>query len=121
MTEHEPRGPEVFATDVEAAAVTDQTPTLVEGPRGKLALVRHGERVVAIDAWCPHLDGPLWEGSSAGGEIACPWHRWRYSLDSGRCTWAPAGDAEEAAETSIEVYSTALDDRGCVQVLLGPR
>ncbi|MGB0331782.1 MAG: Rieske (2Fe-2S) protein, partial [Planctomycetota bacterium] len=71
MTEHEPRGPEVFATDVEAATVTDRAPRLVESPRGKLALVRHGERVVAIDAWCPHLDGPLWEGSSAGGEIAC--------------------------------------------------
>jgi nitrite reductase/ring-hydroxylating ferredoxin subunit len=121
MTEHEPRVPEVFATGIAADDVTDRAPRLVESPRGKLALVRDGDQIVAIDAWCPHLDGPLWEGSSAGGEIACPWHRWRYSLKTGRCTWAPKGDAEEAAETSIEVYATDLDPAGRVQVRLGPR
>ncbi|MDC3307277.1 Rieske (2Fe-2S) protein [bacterium] len=121
MTEHEPRGPEVFTTDVNGAAVTERSPQMVETPLGKLALVRDGERIVAIDAWCPHLDGPLWEGSSAGGEIACPWHRWRYSLATGRCTWAPKGDEEEAAETSIDVHATALDPQGRVQLLLGGR
>ena len=118
MTEHEPRSPEVFDTGVEAAAVTERAPHLVETPRGKLALVRDGDRVVAIDAWCPHLDGPLWEGSTAGGEVACPWHRWRYSLATGACTWAPLGDAEEAAETSIDVFPTEEDGLGRLRILL---
>jgi len=121
MSEHEPRPAEVFDTEVDVAAVTERTPRLVETPRGKLALVRDGKRIVAIDAWCPHLDGPLWEGSSAGGEVACPWHRWRFSLDTGRCTWAPRGDAEEAAETCIDVFPTAEHGPGRVRILLGSR
>ena len=116
MSEHEPRPAEVFDTEVDVAAVTERTPRLVETPRGKLALVRDGERIVAIDAWCPHLDGPLWEGSVRDGEIGCPWHAWRYSLHTGACTWAPSGDAEEAAETEIRIHPCAVDGAGRIVV-----
>lgn len=109
---------DLFATDVAADDVTPDRPRLVETPAGRLALVRDGETLRAIDAWCPHLDGPLWEGTTAGGEIACPWHRWRYSLSTGRCTWAPAGDAEEAAETEIRILATRTGADGRVAVLL---
>jgi len=119
MSEDDPARPELFATGVRAADVTAEGPRLVETPRGKLALVRDGEAVVAIDAWCPHLDGPLWEGSAASGEIACPWHRWRFSLRTGLCTWAPAGDAEEAAETEIRIFRTRIAEGGRLGIVFG--
>lgn len=98
----------VFATGVNEIDI-DEQPTLVESPAGTLALVRRGAAIVAIDAWCPHIDGPLWEGSTSEGEIACPWHGWRYSLHTGACTWAPRGDVEEAAETEIRIYRTRAE------------
>ncbi len=133
-----PQGPEepaVFATKVTAKEVHDRG-VLVDTPKGRLALIvdtgapcKEPESlfspspsgdIVAIDAWCPHIDGPLWEGSAHGGEIACPWHRWRYSLTTGKCTWAPAGDAEEAAETEIQVYRTREAADGTLEILLSP-
>lgn len=98
-----------FETAVAAASV-DERPQLVETPKGRLALLRRDDEIIAIDAWCPHIDGPLWEGSAVHGEIGCPWHGWRYSLATGACTWAPDGDAEEAAETEIRILSTKIVD-----------
>ncbi|MEM8710181.1 MAG: Rieske (2Fe-2S) protein, partial [Planctomycetota bacterium] len=98
MKAREPEEPSVFTTDMKPSEVQDRA-QLVETPWGRLALIFDGGKpdargnkgtFVAIDAWCPHLDGPLWEGTAHGGEIACPWHRWRYSLTTGKCTWAPA-------------------------------
>lgn len=38
---------------------------------------------------CPHrglaLDGGLHDGSRCEGELTCPWHGWRFDLDSGDC------------------------------------
>ena len=136
MTTAEPEEPAVFATEVTAKDVQDKS-VLVDSPRGRLAIVANrpsspgsGDEpetpatsgdIVAIDAWCPHIDGPLWEGSARDGEIACPWHRWRYSLKTGQCTWAPAGDAEEAAETEIAIYATQEGPNGCLEIILDPK
>ncbi len=135
MTTSDPEEPTVFATKVTAMDVRDRS-VLVESPVGRLALIadrpscpdlgdepelpRETGSILAIDAWCPHLDGPLWEGSARDGEIACPWHRWRYSLKTGQCTWAPAGDAEEAAETQIQIYPTREGADGCLEIVLTP-
>lgn len=109
--DRDPQEVEVFGTEVQWSQVTDR-PTLIETPAGKLALLKRGDEVVAIDAWCPHLDGPLWEGTTSQEEIACPWHRWRYSLRTGQCTWAPRGDMEEAAETEIRILGVLKAPNG---------
>lgn len=97
--------PQYAPTDRAAAELEPGRACLVDTPRGRFALTALDDgRVVAFEAWCPHLDGPLWEGSIRGDEVACPWHAWRYSLRTGGCTWAPAGDAEEAAETCLDRY-----------------
>lgn len=135
MSRAEPKEPSVFPTEVTAEEVRDRS-VLVDSPRGRLALVADrpscpeeaplpeaqgkSSKIIAIDAWCPHIDGPLWEGSARDGEISCPWHRWRYSLATGRCTWAPAGDAEEAAETEIQVYPTQEGADGYLAIILRP-
>lgn len=95
----------IAATTVRPSDLSPDRARLVETPRGRFALtLLEDGRVAAFEAWCPHLDGPLWEGTRGGDEVACPWHAWRYSLLTGACTWAPAGDAEEAAETCLDRF-----------------
>jgi len=55
-----------------------------------LALFRLDERIVAIDAECPHAGGPLQEGAIEGGCVVCPWHEYAFELATGRCTTDPA-------------------------------
>jgi len=56
-----------------------------------LALVRRGERVFACLDSCPHKGGSLSEGrvSVARGELICPWHRFRFHLESGASVTNP--------------------------------
>lgn len=37
----------------------------------------------AIDNACPHAGGPLGEGKLNGTIIECPWHGWKFNVDSG--------------------------------------
>lgn len=94
---------------------------LVTTPWGAVGVFRRADgSFVAVDAWCPHLDGPLWEGSFGGeDELACPWHKWRYSLRTGACTWAPPHDADEARASSVRVTPLAVGPRGTLVVAAG--
>ncbi len=48
-----------------------------------------GGRCYVTDARCPHNGGPLQEGWIRGGrELVCPWHWYRYDLESGACRTA---------------------------------
>lgn len=62
-----------------------------------LALVRCGDGVYALLDSCPHFGGPLSEGtvSVKRRELICPWHRFRFQLDSG----ASATNPELLAQT----------------------
>ena len=68
------------------ADVDLQRPRPLETPWGMVALFRLEGSVVCVQAFCPHLEGPLFQGSVAAGEVTCPWHLWRYDLRSGRRT-----------------------------------
>jgi nitrite reductase/ring-hydroxylating ferredoxin subunit len=46
--------------------------------------------VRAVQSFCPHLDGPLFQGTQSGETITCPWHQWRFSLTSGARLDQPA-------------------------------
>ncbi len=56
-----------------------------------LAIVRAGERVYACLDSCPHKGGWLSDGtvSVARNEVICPWHRFRFHLDSGASVTNP--------------------------------
>jgi nitrite reductase/ring-hydroxylating ferredoxin subunit len=43
------------------------------------------------DAFCPHLGAHLasFDGRIDGGEIVCPFHKWRFSAETGKCTAIP--------------------------------
>jgi hypothetical protein len=42
-----------------------------------------------IAAVCPHLGGPLAEGTVEDGCVTCPWHGYRFDLRTGRCVSGP--------------------------------
>lgn len=55
----------------------------VETPWGSFALFRTTSGTFCVQAFCPHLEGPLFQGSLAGADVVCPWHLWRFSLATG--------------------------------------
>lgn len=43
------------------------------------------DRAYALDNICPHRQGPLAEGMLAEGQVVCPMHGARFSLETGVC------------------------------------
>jgi nitrite reductase (NADH) small subunit len=48
-----------------------------------LWLLPSGE-VRALDNSCPHIGGPIVDGAIDDGCVLCPWHGWRFVLETGR-------------------------------------
>lgn len=72
--------------------------------KGRLiALFINGDKVCAIDDCCPHMGGPLSEGSVHEGIVICPWHAWRFRITDG--TWADA----PSAGTRVQTYESKVD------------
>ena len=44
----------------------------------------------AIDNTCPHAGGPLGEGHLDGCIVECPWHGWRFNVQTGERPENPA-------------------------------
>jgi phenylpropionate dioxygenase-like ring-hydroxylating dioxygenase large terminal subunit len=57
---------------------------------GRPLVVYRGEdgRVVALDAYCPHMGAHLAEGKVEGDGIRCLFHHWKYNAE-GRCVEIP--------------------------------
>lgn len=49
-----------------------------------LCLVRHEQKLHAVQNSCPHAGGILSGGWCKNGYLVCPIHRWEYSLQTGR-------------------------------------
>ena len=65
-------------------------PTKLKAGINELAVIREGDRILAVHAQCAHAGGPLAEGSLVGGAIQCPWHGSRYRLADGHVVRGPA-------------------------------
>lgn len=52
-------------------------------------LSRFGDRVTCFENACAHMGMPLDGGPIEAGIITCPFHGFRYSLESGECLTAP--------------------------------
>ena len=75
-----------------------------EVPAGEVVRMRYfGRDLIAYrgasgapyvaDAYCPHLGAHLGHGGAIEGEtIRCPFHRWRFEGDGGRCVEIPYTD-----------------------------
>jgi nitrite reductase/ring-hydroxylating ferredoxin subunit len=52
-----------------------------------VALVRgSNDEVYALENTCPHRGGPLAGGKLVNGELACPWHGFRFDPATGQAT-----------------------------------
>jgi nitrite reductase (NADH) small subunit len=40
-------------------------------------------RIVAFENRCPHVNGPIGLGKIAGSTVICPWHFFRFDLETG--------------------------------------
>ena len=58
---------------------------IVEINGKKITLANHQEKVFAVAYKCPHASAVMAEGYIDGvGNIVCPLHRFKFSLDKGR-------------------------------------
>ena len=106
-------GPEEHATGVTRASLDPQRAIPVETPWGKFALHLVDDEVVCVQAFCPHMEGPLFEGTRSGTKLICPWHGWVFGLSS--CERVGAGEGERACLTRLSVV-----DRGEEGLALQP-
>ena len=59
----------------------------VEVQGKKLCIIHHQEKLFACSAKCPHAGGAMAQGYiDALGNIVCPVHRYKFSLQNGRNT-----------------------------------
>jgi nitrite reductase/ring-hydroxylating ferredoxin subunit/uncharacterized membrane protein len=65
-------------------------PTRLKAGINDLAIVRNGDRILAVHAQCAHAGGPLAEGELVGDAIQCPWHGSRFRLADGHVARGPA-------------------------------
>lgn len=76
----------------------------------QVALFRSGDSVLAVANRCSHANGPLADGRLENGEIACPYHGSRFSLETGEPSCGPAN-------RPVPVYDVRVEDG---TVWLGP-
>ena len=88
--------PEPFDTGLAPEELDPERPRPFDTPWGSYALHTVDGRVVAAQSFCPHMQGPLFEGTRSGPEITCPWHSWRFSLETGECTASPDPEARHS-------------------------
>ena len=94
-----PRVVKVRACDVKE--LTEGAGKLVTVGGKSVALFRVGERVVAVDAECPHEGGPLQDGAIEDGCVVCPWHNYKFELAGGQCDVDPG--------LKVNTYPTVIE------------
>jgi phenylpropionate dioxygenase-like ring-hydroxylating dioxygenase large terminal subunit len=87
----------------------------------KLALIRDGERVFALQDRCPHRGIPLSAGHQvAPGTLSCPYHGWTYNLSSGVLVAALSDSPDSAICGKVTVKTYPVEEHiGLVWVYFG--
>ncbi len=49
----------------------------------QIALTRGDGRIAAFENRCPHVDGPIGLGKIKGKTVICPWHFFRFDIETG--------------------------------------
>jgi nitrite reductase/ring-hydroxylating ferredoxin subunit/uncharacterized membrane protein len=86
----------------------DGKPHRVDADGTPILLLREGDQIRAVGATCPHLGGPLDEGTIDGDTVTCPWHGSVFSLADGALIHGPAMMPVAAYEVRIENGNIAI-------------
>jgi nitrite reductase/ring-hydroxylating ferredoxin subunit/uncharacterized membrane protein len=100
--------PTDWTTVAALADLQDGKPHRVETDGTPVMLLRQGVRILAIGATCPHLSGPLDEGTIDGNTVTCPWHGSVFSLTDGALIHGPAMMPVAAYEVRVENGQVAI-------------
>ena len=85
--------PRALGTEAEVRA---RLPLVVEALGRRFRIVDVGGELHAHPTTCPHLGGPLGDGTVEDGVVTCPWHGYRFDVATGRsadgrsCGFAPS-------------------------------
>jgi nitrite reductase/ring-hydroxylating ferredoxin subunit/uncharacterized membrane protein len=66
-----------------------------------VALLKLGDRYLAIAATCSHAGGPLDEGELQGEVVQCPWHGSRFRMRDGKPLTGPATAAQPRYDVRV--------------------
>jgi nitrite reductase/ring-hydroxylating ferredoxin subunit len=108
---------DAFDTRLSPAEIDPSRPEPIETPWGSFAIFSLGSRLVAVQSFCPHMQGPLFQGTLAGESLTCPWHEWRFSLATGK-RLDPEG--HELGGSTLEFLETSVGPSGTI-LLSRPR
>ena len=81
---------------------TAEFPITVQVDREDIIIFRVGERLRAIQRWCPHEEADLAAGRLMGDMIKCPNHGFIYRLSDGKLINHSWGIDAKAFEVLIE-------------------
>ncbi|NNE92678.1 MAG: Rieske 2Fe-2S domain-containing protein [Verrucomicrobiales bacterium] len=56
----------------------------------RIAVIRHGGDLFALDEMCTHADASLAFGPVQEGRVMCPWHYAEFDLQTGEACTGPA-------------------------------
>jgi len=73
-----------FVRICQASEVPSEGAKLVTLNQQEIAIIGRDGTFYAIENRCPHKGGPLGLGRVKNGIITCPWHRFRFELESGK-------------------------------------
>jgi nitrite reductase/ring-hydroxylating ferredoxin subunit len=98
--------PSNFVPVVKADEVREGVLTAAEVSLGEvtvpLVLMRKGQEILALNATCSHLAGPLAEGKLVDEWcVECPWHQSRFDFRDGSVQQGPAAYAQPKFEARI--------------------
>lgn len=51
----------------------------------RYAVIKVGGELHGIESDCKHMRASLATGDVCEGVLTCPWHGWRYEIESGNC------------------------------------
>jgi nitrite reductase (NADH) small subunit len=66
-----------------------------------MAVFNDGQKFHVTNYVCPHMGGPMSESAVEGGFIECPWHAWRFNVETGH------SDQDDGDQ--ISVYECRVD------------
>ena len=113
-------GPEEFDTGLRPEDLKSKRARFVVTPWGEFAF--YGEpdgELFCAQAFCPHLLGPLYEGPCSERVVTCPWHQWRYRVDTGERVDDPSQEPIATCEVRIGTQGTLVLGRPARPLLEG--